>query len=62
MIFLCTLTTLEQKRQQIRPLSCRNGVLRYNTHHIRTRSPHRRTATTKINQFKYQNSQCTIQN
>jgi hypothetical protein len=47
MVFLCTLTTLEQKGQQIRPLSCRNGILCNDTHHICTCSPHWQTAATR---------------
>uniref|UniRef100_A0A2P2KVA3 Importin-4 n=1 Tax=Rhizophora mucronata TaxID=61149 RepID=A0A2P2KVA3_RHIMU len=43
MIFLCTLTALEQERQQIRPLPCWNSIFGNNTHNICTRSPHWRT-------------------
>lgn len=47
MVFLCTLTTLEQKGQQIRPLSCGNGILCNDTHHICTCSPYWQTAATR---------------
>lgn len=51
MFFLCTLTTLKQKRQQIRPLSSRSSVFSDDANNICTSSSHRRAANTTITHY-----------